>query len=70
MNRRPFLRCVSILVAIPLTGVAADPGVNCDLLHWGSFNKLTPAQKQAHAELDGKLHAWMESINDPLLRKP
>ncbi len=50
--------------------LSADPGETRDLLHWGSLNKLTPSQKHAHAELDGKIHAWMESIGDPLVKKP
>jgi arylsulfatase A-like enzyme len=50
--------------------LAADPDEKRNLLHWGSLNKFTPEQKQAHAELDGKLNAWMESISDPLLKKP
>ncbi len=49
--------------------LSADPSENYDLLHWGSLHNLTTTQKQAHAELDAKLHAWMESIGDPLLQK-
>lgn len=53
-----------------LYDLSADPGEKHNLIQWNIPDKLTPEQKIARAELDGKLHAWMESISDPLLKQP
>jgi len=50
--------------------LSSDPDERHNLTHWGSLAGLTPAQKQTHADLDAKLRAWMQSINDPLLKQP
>ncbi len=54
---------------IDFSPLLKDTQENKNILHWGSVDKLTVAQKNAYSELDEKLHAWMVSIGDPLLAK-
>jgi uncharacterized sulfatase len=53
-----------------LYDLAKDPHEHNNLLHWGAIDKLSVAQKEAYSDLDKKLHAWMVSIEDPLLAQP
>ena len=50
-----------------LYNLAEDPEETSNILHWGSVDKLTVAQKNAHSDHAEKLNAWMVSIGDPLL---